>query len=64
MVNGPAAADAVRPTVTGIERSNPPPSRGWSEPIGRADVVSETGVPLGPEDASDWSKDETLERQG
>ena len=64
MVKAPGVADGDRPTVTGIERSNPSPSRGRSEPIGRADPVAESGEPEGPEEASDWSNAETLVRQG
>jgi hypothetical protein len=53
-----------RPTDTGRDRSKPPPARAGSPLTGRGARVALIGDPSGPPDEfTDWSNAETLERQ-
>ena len=62
MVKG-APATGLPSTTTGIERSTSPAPSDGRLPSGTG-WLEVKGVPLGPEAATDWSKPETLERQG
>jgi hypothetical protein len=47
-----------------MERSKPPPATAGRPVTAKGDGVEVSGSPVGPDEDSDWSKADTLDRQG